>query len=68
MSMDVNADIRKAIKDAKCNQNTFTENERYLVSKIFQAYYGQGIYDIAEENEIAKSLFIKIGLIKEKEN
>ncbi len=61
MSMDVNADIRKAIKDAKC----YTENERYLVSKIFQAYYGQGIYDIAEEDEIAKSLFIKLGLIEE---
>lgn len=41
----------------------FTENERWLVSKVFQTYYCMGINEIAEEDATAKSLFIKIGLI-----
>lgn len=43
---------------------TFTEDEQWLVSKIFQSYYYEGIDEIAEEDETAKSLFIKIGLIE----
>lgn len=43
----------------------FTEDERWLVSKVFQNYYYTGIDEIAEEDETAKSLFEKIGLIEE---
>lgn len=34
-----------------------------LISKVFQNYYCEGILAIAEEDETAKSLFEKIGLI-----
>ena len=44
-----------------------TEKEIYLISKIFQNYYCMGIEEIAEENDTAKSLFIKIGLIESDE-
>lgn len=47
--------------------NMLTEREVYLISKIFQNYYCMGIEEIAEEDDIAKSLFIKIGLIEEDE-
>lgn len=46
----------------------FTEDEQYLVSKVFQNYYCMGVYEIAEEDETAKSLFIKIGLIDGEKN
>lgn len=46
----------------------FTENEQWLVSKIFQNYYGMGLNEIAEEDDTAKSLFIKIGLIDGDDN
>lgn len=46
----------------------FTGNEIYLVSKIFQNYYHMGIDSIAEEDEVAKSLFIKLGLIEGETN
>lgn len=42
-----------------------TKREVYLISKIFQNYYCMGIDEIAEEDDIAKSIFIKIGLIEE---
>lgn len=45
--------------------DTFTDRERYDISKVYQNYYCMGIDEIAEENEIAKSIFIKIGLIEE---
>lgn len=44
-----------------------TEKEIYLISKIFQNYYCMGIEEIAEEDDIAKSIFIKIGLIESNE-
>ena len=44
-----------------------TEKEIYLISKVFQNYYHMGIEEIAEENDTAKSLFIKIGLIESNE-
>lgn len=44
-----------------------TEMEVYLISKVFQNYYCMGIYEIAEEDETARSLFEKIGLIERKE-
>lgn len=45
--------------------DTFTDRERYDISEVYQNYYCMGIDEIAEENEIAKSIFIKIGLIEE---
>lgn len=47
--------------------NELTDREVYLISKVFQNYYCMGIYEIAEEDETAKSLFEKIGLIERKE-
>ena len=40
--------------------DTFTDRERYDISKVYQNYYCMGINEIAEENETAKSIFIKI--------
>ena len=44
-----------------------SENEKYNISKVYQNYYCMGIYEIAEEDETAKSIFEKIGLIEPKE-
>ena len=44
-----------------------TEKEIYLILKVFQNYYCMGIEEIAEEDDTAKSLFIKIGLIESDE-
>lgn len=41
-----------------------SEDEKYNISKVYQNYYCMGIYEIAEEDETAKSIFEKIGLIK----
>lgn len=49
------------------SREEFTMQERDLVSEIFQNYYYEGIYTIARESEVAKSLFLKIGLIGEGE-
>ena len=46
-------------------KNDFTERERDLVSNVFQNYYYMGIDEIADENETAESLFIKLGIIDE---
>lgn len=45
----------------------FTEIEIYHISKIYQNYYCMGIDEIAEEDETAKSIFEKIGLIEKDE-
>lgn len=45
----------------------FTEQERYNISEVYQNYYYMGIYEIAEEDEVAKSIFKKIGLIEYEE-
>ncbi len=50
------------------NREEFEKNEIYLISKIFQSYYCMGIYEIAEEDETAKAIFEKIGLIEVQEN
>lgn len=39
-----------------------TEQELYLVSKVFQNYYCMGIDEIAKDDETAKTLFKKIGM------
>jgi hypothetical protein len=41
----------------------FTNREKYNISKVYQNYYCMGIYEIAEEDETAASIFKKIGLI-----
>ena len=48
--------------------NELTEREVYRISKVFQNYYCMGINEIAEEDETAKSLFEKIGLIERKDH
>ena len=45
----------------------FTDSERYNISKVYQNYYCMGIYEIAEEDEIAASIFKKVGLIEDEE-
>ena len=49
------------------DDENFTEilskNEKWLISKIFQAYYCDDIIKIAETDEIARSIFIKLGII-----
>lgn len=41
----------------------FTEQERNKISDIFQDYYIMGINDIAEEDEVCKTLFQKVGIL-----
>lgn len=41
----------------------FTDQERYKISDIFQDYYIMGINDIAEEDEVCKTLFQKVGIL-----
>lgn len=48
-------------------KNDFTEEERWLISDVFQNYYGQGLYDIAADDSVARSMFCKVGLMKEVE-
>lgn len=41
----------------------FTDQERYKISDIFQDYYIMGVNEIAEEDEVCKTLFQKVGII-----
>lgn len=41
----------------------FTDQERNKISDIFQDYYLMGINDIAEEDEVCKILFQKVGIL-----
>ena len=43
--------------------DTLTEREKNLISKVFQNYYCMGLSEIAEEDETAKRVFQKVGLI-----
>lgn len=45
----------------------FTVYEIYFISKVFQNYYCAGIEEIAENEELAASIFRKLGLITEGE-
>ncbi len=47
------------------NNTTFTPDEIYLISKIFQNYYCMSISEIADEDERVKSIFQKINLLEE---
>ena len=62
------SDIYNAVLDElERRLNELTDMEIYLISKVFQNYYCMGINGIAEEDETARSLFEKIGLIERKE-
>lgn len=62
------SDIYNAVLDElERRLNELTDMEIYLISKVFQNYYCMGINEIAEEDETARSLFEKIGLIERKE-
>lgn len=63
MSMDVNADIKKAIEDAKRRNVSLDEREIWKISSVFQNYYCIGLSEIAEEDEVCCGLFEKLGLI-----
>ena len=41
----------------------FTEQERNKISDIFQDHYLMGINEIAEEDEVCKTLFQKVGIL-----
>lgn len=41
----------------------FTDQERYKISDIFQDHYLMGINEIAEEDEVCKTLFQKVGIL-----
>lgn len=43
--------------------SAFTDEERYYISDIFQNYHCLGIKEIAEEDELSKSIFQKVGLL-----
>lgn len=47
------------------NFKELTEFEKYNISKVYQNYYCMGIDEIAEEDETAKQVFIKCGIIEE---
>ena len=63
MSMDVNADIRKASDDAKHRNVSLDDHEIWKISSVFQNYYCIGLSEIAEEDEVCCSLFEKLGLL-----
>ena len=42
-----------------------TQREIDLILKIFQNYYCEGIKEIAEDDNTAKSLFVKLGILDE---
>ena len=63
--LDLEKELKRRVRGRTME---FTGNEIYLVSKIFQNYYHMGIDSIAEEDEVAKSLFIKLGLIEGETN
>ena len=56
-----NYEERKNMNETE-RKTEFTDGEKHLISKVFQNYYCMGLMDIAEEDETAKSLFIKVGL------
>lgn len=65
---DIFEQTYEEVADSELTKEEFEKNEIYLISKIFQSYYCMGIYEIAEEDETAKSIFEKIGLIEVQEN
>ena len=51
-------EIRKQIEDS-----TLSEDELNSISKVYQSYYGMSIDEIAAEDETARKVFVKVGLI-----
>ena len=53
-------EIRKQIEDS-----TFSEDELNNISKVYQSYYGMSIDEIASEDDTARKVFGKVGLIND---
>ena len=51
-------EIRKQIEDS-----TLSEDELNNISKVYQSYYGMSIDEIAAEDDTARKIFVKVGLI-----
>ena len=43
--------------------NIFTEEEKLNIIKVYQYYYQKDIFEILEENEVVKSIFMKLSFI-----
>lgn len=50
--------IRKQIEDS-----TLSEDELNNISKVYQSYYGMSLDEIAAEDDTARKVFVKVGLI-----
>ena len=51
-------EIRKQIEDS-----TLSEDELNNISKVYQSYYGMSLDEIAAEDDTARNVFVKVGLI-----
>lgn len=51
-------EIRKQIEDS-----TLSEDELNNISKVYQSYYGMSIDEIAAEDDTARKIFVKVGLL-----
>lgn len=51
-------EIRKQIEDS-----TLSEDELNNISKVYQSYYGMSIDEIVAEDDTARKIFVKVGLI-----
>lgn len=51
-------EIRKQIEDS-----TLSEDELNNISKVYQSYYGMSIDEIVAEDETARNVFLKVGLL-----
>lgn len=51
-------EIRKQIEDS-----ILSEDELNNISKVYQSYYGMSIDEIAAEDDTARKIFVKVGLI-----
>ena len=43
--------------------NIFSEKEKLNIIEVYQYYYQKDIFEILEENEVVKSIFIKLNFI-----
>ena len=51
-------EIRKQIEDS-----TLSEDDLNNISKVYQSYYGMSLDEIAAEDDTARKVFVKVGLI-----
>ncbi len=43
--------------------NIFSEKEKLNIIEVYQYYYQKDIFEILEENEVVKSIFMKLNFI-----